>query len=95
MTKPTENSKCRPPLKPLGKFTEPRMERGGSGSPAKTPLFVARIQTVQECEGPISAMAGDLCAPSLVAVQAMGRLRAAKCAQGESAYFRQRENSSS
>lgn len=52
MTKPTGNSKCRPPLKPLEKFTEAR--RGRGGIPAKTPLFFAPIQTGQVCESPIS-----------------------------------------
>lgn len=30
------------------------MERDGSGIPAKTPFFFAHVQTVQECESPIS-----------------------------------------
>lgn len=59
------------PLKPLGKFTEARMERGGSGIPAKTPLFVARIQTVQEWE-PHLWDCRNLCAPSLAALRAVG-----------------------
>lgn len=54
MTKPAANRKCRPPLKPLKKFTEARMERDGSGIPAKTPFFFAHVQTVQECESPVS-----------------------------------------
>lgn len=52
MTEPTGNSKYRPPLKPLEKFTEARMESGGI--PAKSPLFFAHTQTVQACESPIS-----------------------------------------
>lgn len=52
MTKPTGNSKCRPPLKSLEKFMEARMERGGSGITAKIPFFLLTYRQFRSVKDP-------------------------------------------
>lgn len=72
-------------MKPLEKFTEARVERGGSGIPAKTPLFFARTQTVQECESPISPGFRKPVCSLLGSGVGAGELANCRAALGESA----------